>query len=133
MVAGVGARAWSALVVQLAGARWIDALMPPVVTGAIVALIGLNLAPVAWDGGGSGGVKAQPLIAVVTAGRDPARHGAVPGLPGPAVDPARRGGRLGARRRLGQLDPQADRADGGRLARAARLPHAHLQPAGGWC
>ncbi|MEU8262533.1 solute carrier family 23 protein [Micromonospora sp. NPDC048999] len=54
------------VVVQLAGARWIDALMPPVVTGAIVALIGLNLAPVAWDGGGSGGVKAQPLIAVVT-------------------------------------------------------------------
>ncbi|SCF29008.1 uracil-xanthine permease family protein [Micromonospora mirobrigensis] len=55
------------LVVQLAGARWIDALMPPVVTGAIVALIGLNLAPVAWDGGGSGtGVRAQPLIAVVT-------------------------------------------------------------------
>lgn len=40
--------------------------MPPVVTGAIVALIGLNLAPVAWDGGGSGGVKAQPIIAVVT-------------------------------------------------------------------
>lgn len=53
-------------VVQLAGSRWIDALMPPVVTGAIVALIGLNLAPVAWDGGGNGGVKAQPLIAVVT-------------------------------------------------------------------
>ncbi|MCW3815029.1 NCS2 family nucleobase:cation symporter [Micromonospora sp. DR5-3] len=54
-------------VVQWAGARWIDAFMPPVVTGAIVALIGLNLAPVAWDGGGSGtGVKAQPLIAVVT-------------------------------------------------------------------
>ncbi len=40
--------------------------MPPVVTGAIVVLIGLNLAPVAWDGGGDGGVKAQPLIAVVT-------------------------------------------------------------------
>ena len=41
--------------------------MPPVVTGAIVALIGLNLAPVAWDGGGGGGgVKAQPVIAVVT-------------------------------------------------------------------
>ncbi|SBT39142.1 uracil-xanthine permease family protein [Micromonospora narathiwatensis] len=53
--------------VQLGGTRWIDALMPPVVTGAIVALIGLNLAPVAWDGGGSGtGVKAQPLIAVLT-------------------------------------------------------------------
>ncbi|MEU5944776.1 solute carrier family 23 protein [Micromonospora sp. NPDC047465] len=66
VVAGV-ALAVVGLVVQLAGSRWIDALMPPVVTGAIVALIGLNLAPVAWDGGGSGtGVKAQPLIAVVT-------------------------------------------------------------------
>ncbi|MEU0156968.1 uracil-xanthine permease family protein [Micromonospora fulviviridis] len=66
VVAGV-ALALVGVVVQLAGARWIDALMPPVVTGAIVALIGLNLAPVAWDGGGSGtGVKAQPLIAVIT-------------------------------------------------------------------
>lgn len=54
------------LVVQLTGSRWIDTLMPPVVTGAIVALIGLNLAPVAWDGGGSGGVRAQPVIAVLT-------------------------------------------------------------------
>ncbi|SCG76677.1 uracil-xanthine permease family protein [Micromonospora inositola] len=65
VVAGA-ALALVGVVVQLAGARWIDALMPPVVTGAIVTLIGLNLAPVAWDGGGSGGVKAQPLIAVVT-------------------------------------------------------------------
>jgi NCS2 family nucleobase:cation symporter-2 len=35
------------LVVQLAGTRWLTALMPPAVTGAIVALIGLNLAPAA--------------------------------------------------------------------------------------
>ncbi|HEX2051675.1 MAG TPA: solute carrier family 23 protein [Actinomycetota bacterium] len=35
------------VVVDRAGAGWIDAVMPPVVTGAIVALIGLNLAPVA--------------------------------------------------------------------------------------
>ncbi|MBV9656112.1 MAG: pyrimidine utilization transport protein G [Acetobacteraceae bacterium] len=33
--------------VQLSGAAWIERLMPPVVTGAIVAAIGLNLAPVA--------------------------------------------------------------------------------------
>lgn len=66
VVAGA-ALALVGVVVQLAGARWIDALMPPVVTGAIVALIGLNLAPVAWDGGGSGtGFKSQPLIAVIT-------------------------------------------------------------------
>ncbi|ASW54482.1 uracil-xanthine permease family protein [Plantactinospora sp. KBS50] len=54
------------LLVQAVGSRWITALMPPVVTGAIVMLIGLNLAPVAWDGGGNGGVRAQPGIAVLT-------------------------------------------------------------------
>src|SRR5579884_2698579 len=36
-----------ALIVIAAGYRWIDILMPPVVTGAVVAVIGLNLAPVA--------------------------------------------------------------------------------------
>lgn len=35
------------VVVHLAGTAWIERLMPPVVTGAIVAAIGLNLAPVA--------------------------------------------------------------------------------------
>jgi uracil-xanthine permease len=35
-------------VVHLAGAGWIDALMPPVMTGTIVALIGFNLASAAW-------------------------------------------------------------------------------------
>ncbi len=35
------------LVVMAVGYRWIEALMPPVVTGAVVAVIGLNLAPVA--------------------------------------------------------------------------------------
>jgi uracil-xanthine permease len=34
-------------VVMIAGYRWIERLMPPVVTGAIVAVIGLNLAPIA--------------------------------------------------------------------------------------
>lgn len=33
--------------VQLSGTRWVEKLMPPAVTGAIVAAIGLNLAPVA--------------------------------------------------------------------------------------
>ena len=33
-----------AVVTLRAGSRWIDALMPPVVTGAVVAIIGLNLA-----------------------------------------------------------------------------------------
>ena len=34
------------LLVQLAGTRWIESLMPPVVTGAVVAVIGLNLAAI---------------------------------------------------------------------------------------
>ena len=38
------------LVVMAAGHRWIDRLMPPVVTGSIVAVIGLNLAPIAVKG-----------------------------------------------------------------------------------
>jgi len=49
------------LVVKALGARVIDAVMPPVVTGAIVALIGLNLAPTAV-----GSFEAQPLIAAIT-------------------------------------------------------------------
>lgn len=36
-----------ALVVMRAGVGWIEHLMPPVVTGAVVGVIGLNLAPVA--------------------------------------------------------------------------------------
>jgi uracil-xanthine permease len=48
-------------IVMIAGARWIDVVMPPVVTGAIVALIGLNLAPAAWNW-----VKGGPVTALVT-------------------------------------------------------------------
>jgi len=66
------------IVVHLAGSRWIDIVMPPVVTGTIVALIGLNLAPVAWgsctqsvvDGAiaqtcGTG-FRSAPVTAIVT-------------------------------------------------------------------
>ncbi len=49
------------LIVHFAGAKWIDVVMPPVVTGAIVALIGFNLAPAAWNW-----VKEGALTAVVT-------------------------------------------------------------------
>ena len=48
-------------VVQFTGAGWIDALMPPVVSGAIVELIGFNLAPVARDN-----FTIAPLTAVIT-------------------------------------------------------------------
>jgi putative pyrimidine permease RutG len=36
-----------ALIVMRSGVGWVEQLMPPVVTGAVVAVIGLNLAPVA--------------------------------------------------------------------------------------
>ncbi|HEY8719881.1 uracil-xanthine permease family protein [Pengzhenrongella sp.] len=49
------------LLVHFAGAHWIDIVMPPVVTGTIVALIGLNLAPTAWTN-----VKGAPVTAMVT-------------------------------------------------------------------
>ena len=49
------------IVVRVAGRSIIDAVMPPAVTGAIVALIGLNLAPTAATNYAS-----QPLVATVT-------------------------------------------------------------------
>ncbi|WP_062300194.1 uracil-xanthine permease family protein [Demequina maris] len=50
------------LVVHFAGTRWIEITMPPVVTGSIVMLIGLNLAPAAW-----GMVQASVGTALVSA------------------------------------------------------------------
>lgn len=41
------------LVVMAVGTGWIERLMPPVVTGAVVAVIGLNLAPIAVKSVGS--------------------------------------------------------------------------------
>ncbi|WP_256839380.1 uracil-xanthine permease family protein [Ornithinimicrobium faecis] len=49
------------LIVQAIGHAWISRLMPPMVTGAIVALIGLNLAPSAWNN-----VKEAPTTAFAT-------------------------------------------------------------------
>jgi len=49
------------LLVEWRGFHLIERLMPPVVTGAIVALIGLNLAPVARDN-----FVKQPAIALIT-------------------------------------------------------------------
>ena len=50
------------VIVHVAGTRWIEVTMPPVVTGAIVMLIGLNLAPAAW-----GMVEASLGTALVSA------------------------------------------------------------------
>lgn len=47
--------------VKVLGRRVIDAVMPPAVTGAIVALIGLNLAPTA-----TANFQDQPLVATIT-------------------------------------------------------------------
>lgn len=49
------------VVVKLAGRKVIDAVMPPAVTGAIVALIGLDLAPTSVAN-----VESQPAVAMVT-------------------------------------------------------------------
>jgi putative pyrimidine permease RutG len=57
------------IVVAIAGHRWIETLMPPVVTGAVVAVIGLNLAPIAIKQvSGSSFDTAMALITVVAVG-----------------------------------------------------------------
>lgn len=56
------------LLVSLTGnviVNWIEKLMPPVVTGAIVAVIGLNLAPIAAKGA-MGGSQFELAMAVMT-------------------------------------------------------------------
>ncbi|MEN4475326.1 uracil-xanthine permease family protein [Mycolicibacterium cosmeticum] len=49
------------VVVHVVGTHWIDVSLPPVVTGAIVALIGFNLAPAAKNNFEKG-----PLVGIVT-------------------------------------------------------------------
>jgi putative pyrimidine permease RutG len=49
------------LVVHLTGGGWIDSLMPPLVTGAVVAVIGLNLAPAARNL-----AAVDPVVAAIT-------------------------------------------------------------------
>lgn len=49
------------VIVHFAGSAWIDKVMPPVVNGGIVAIIGFNLAPSAWKN-----FKAAPDSAFVT-------------------------------------------------------------------
>ncbi|MFK5633229.1 MULTISPECIES: uracil-xanthine permease family protein [unclassified Ornithinimicrobium] len=60
VMAGV-ALALVGLLVQVVGHGWVSRLMPPMVTGTIVALIGLNLAPAAWNN-----VQQAPTTAFVT-------------------------------------------------------------------
>ena len=52
------------LIVMAAGVGWIERFMPPVVTGSVVAVIGLNLAPIAIKA--SSGSTFDDWMAVVT-------------------------------------------------------------------
>ncbi|GAC1357854.1 MAG: solute carrier family 23 protein [Ktedonobacteraceae bacterium] len=52
------------VIVIFAGYRWIEYLMPPAVTGAVVAVIGLNLAPVAI--GEASASQFDTVMAIIT-------------------------------------------------------------------
>lgn len=65
------------LVVKAFGSSWINWLMPPVVTGAIVMVIGFNLASVAYNkawsgpetvGQNAGQLQGGPLLGIITLG-----------------------------------------------------------------
>ncbi|MBV9229681.1 MAG: pyrimidine utilization transport protein G [Chloroflexi bacterium] len=56
-----------ALIVMFTGSQWIEFLMPPVVTGAVVMVIGLNLAPVAINDASGSGFDAWMAIVTVLA------------------------------------------------------------------
>src|SRR6266702_822005 len=57
------------LIVSAVGTKWIETLMPPVVTGAIVCVIGLNLAPIAVRGvSGSNFDSWMALVTVLCVG-----------------------------------------------------------------
>jgi uracil-xanthine permease len=49
------------VIVHLTGTGWIDVVLPPVVSGAIVALIGFNLAPAAKNN-----FAESPVVAIIT-------------------------------------------------------------------
>jgi putative pyrimidine permease RutG len=53
------------LLVMAIGTNWIEKLMPPVVTGAVVAVIGLNLAPIAVKGVSGNNFDAWMALATV--------------------------------------------------------------------
>ncbi|HJV75696.1 MAG TPA: solute carrier family 23 protein [Noviherbaspirillum sp.] len=53
------------LLVMATGTGWIEKLMPPVVTGAVVAVIGLNLAPIAVKGVSGNNFDAWMALATI--------------------------------------------------------------------
>ncbi|MCL2482597.1 MAG: NCS2 family nucleobase:cation symporter [Propionibacteriaceae bacterium] len=64
LVAGV-VLALVGLLVQIVGSGWIEKLMPSVVVGAIVMLIGFNLAPSAWNNAKAAGWTSLITIAAI--------------------------------------------------------------------
>lgn len=66
----IGLLVWAANARGGAGANWVEALMPPVVTGAVVAVIGLNLAPIAAKGamGASGFDASMAIVTILCVG-----------------------------------------------------------------
>ena len=88
------------LVVQMAGHRWIERLMPPVVTGAIVAAIGLVLAPIAINSASgvtpdnAGGHRFRPLDRACHGGGGRPRRGLRAGHVAPPAGADRRCRRL---------------------------------------
>ena len=67
IIAAGAAYAVIGLIVMQVGYRWIERLMPPVVTGAVVAVIGLNLAPIAVKGISGGALETWVGIATIVA------------------------------------------------------------------
>ncbi|NOL49881.1 solute carrier family 23 protein [Pelistega europaea] len=61
----IGVLVW-ALNTKGHASAWIEKLMPPVVTGAIVAVIGLNLAPIAAQGAMASGTTFDALMSIMT-------------------------------------------------------------------
>ena|GEM_PF-7504 len=53
--------------VSFAGSGWVERLLPPVVTGAVVAVIGLNLAPIAVKSASGGTIESAIALLTVMA------------------------------------------------------------------
>ncbi len=117
-------------IVKKAGTGWLDVMFPPAAMGAIVAVIGLELAGVAANMAGLLPADGQSpdsktiIISMVTLAVDGVRIRAVPRLPGDYPDPDRRAGGLCAVVCDGRGRYHPDRR--GPLVRAADFLHSAL-------
>jgi len=111
-------------IVKKAGTGWLDVMFPPAAMGAIVAVIGLELAGVAANMAGLLPAEQNHHHFDGDAGGDGLRFGAVPRFPGDYPDFNRRPGWLRALLRNGRCRYYAHRR--GPLVRAADLLHPAL-------